>query len=190
MDAALDSAWEMIVKAVKDRRSAFHTPTLATLDSDGAPSARTVVLRAADASAWTLRCHTDWRSPKAAQITADDRVMFHFYDPVHKVQVRAAGTAVLHRLDAMAEAAFDASAKSAQQCYFAEPGPSTPVAEPTNGWPTDAADYEDRDRGLDAFTAVVVTVNNLDWVHLDHRGHRRALFEREGEQVSKQWLVP
>ena len=56
--ATLKFAWQMVGRGVQDRRSAFHTPVLAT-QSLGGPQARVLVLRAADAQARTLTFHTD-----------------------------------------------------------------------------------------------------------------------------------
>ena len=53
-----------------DRRSAMHSPVVATADAD----ARVMVLRAFDADSWLLRFHTDARSPKVAVIEADPRI--------------------------------------------------------------------------------------------------------------------
>ncbi len=190
LDSALTFGWQLIETAVKDRHSPYHLPVLATVAVDGGPNARIVVLRAAHASTWRLRCHTDNRSGKFADISADPRVMFHFYDPVHKVQIRAFGQADLHQGDGVASAAWAGSAASSQQCYFAEPGPGTPVEEPTNGLPSDEAAFENVEIGLAAFTVVEATISRMEWVHLDHRGHRRALFERTANGLEKSWLVP
>lgn len=190
LDAALAFGWQLIETAVKDRHSPYHLPVLATVAAEGGPSARIVVLRAADAANWRLRCHTDNRSGKFADISADPRVMFHFYDPVHKVQIRAFGEAVLHQGNATANAAWADSAASSKQCYFADPGPGMPVEAPTNGLPVDPTAFENAEIGLAAFTVVEAAISRLEWVHLDHRGHRRALFDRTADGFQKSWLVP
>ena len=64
LDGSLAHAWAMIGRGVADRRSAFHTPVVATVDETGAPSQRVMVLRAADSAARTLRLHTDQRFGK------------------------------------------------------------------------------------------------------------------------------
>lgn len=67
LDASLDHAWTMLVRGADDRRAAFHTPVRNTRHGDGAPDARTVVLRAADAVTRQLRIHTDLRCVKVRQ---------------------------------------------------------------------------------------------------------------------------
>ena len=58
LEASLAEAWARLARGVKDRRSAFHTPVLASVGADGVPQVRTLVLRAADPVAWRLRFHT------------------------------------------------------------------------------------------------------------------------------------
>lgn len=190
LNVALESAWQMLEMAVSDRHAAFHIPVLATVTADGAPSARIVVLRGASAAEWRLRCHTDNRSSKFAEISAQPSVMFHFYDPVHKVQVRASGTADLHGGDQTALAAWKGSASSSRECYFAEPGPGTAIELPTNGLPDDPSAFENEERGLSAFTVVNASITRMEWVHLDYRGHRRAVFDRTTAGIKMSWLVP
>ena len=63
LPATLKFAWQMIGRGVQDRRSAFHTPVLATQSADG-PQARVLVLRAFDLATRALTFHTDTRSAK------------------------------------------------------------------------------------------------------------------------------
>ena len=65
--ATLKFAWASVGRGVQDRRSAFHTPVLATQSPDG-PQARVLVLRAADAQARILTFHTDTRSAKLSEL--------------------------------------------------------------------------------------------------------------------------
>ncbi len=93
LNATRTQAWALLARGVADRRSGFHTPTLVTVSLDGAPDARTVVLRACDVQERTLRFHTDARSEKVAQIARDPRVMVHAYDFKSKAQLRIEGRA-------------------------------------------------------------------------------------------------
>ena len=79
--------------AANDRRSAMHSPVVATADAD----ARVMVLRAFDADSWLLRFHTDVRSPKVAVIEADPRIGVLAYDRQAKIQLRLRGTGRIER---------------------------------------------------------------------------------------------
>ncbi|NBR79124.1 MAG: pyridoxamine 5'-phosphate oxidase, partial [Alphaproteobacteria bacterium] len=60
----------MLERGAADRRSAFHTPTVATIGLDGRPRLRTIVLRACDTANRSLRFHTDARSDKINELRA------------------------------------------------------------------------------------------------------------------------
>ena len=81
--------WSMLARGVKDRKSAFHTPSIATITAastdTNAPTIRTVVLRGCDTDAKTLRFHTDTRSGKIAELTDNPLGATHFYDAGAKI---------------------------------------------------------------------------------------------------------
>jgi len=184
LEEALAQAFALLARGVADRRSPFHTPTLATRDLDGAPNGRTVVLRAFDPAARSLRIHTDRRSAKAAEIAAEPRVMLHGYDAGAQVQLRLAATATLHLDDAVADAAWAASREMSRRCYAAPDAPGTEVALP----PPAPADDEG---GRANFAAVTLRLRSLDWLLLAHAGHRRARFDwdEEGGRAAR-WIAP
>ncbi len=121
LDETLREAWRLLERGVTERRSPFHTPALASVREDGSPSIRTLVLRAVDRDTRTLRFHTDVRSGKFREITAQPRVALHFYDPTRKVQMRVDGRARLHKGDAIAAAAWRATRPFSRACYRVEP---------------------------------------------------------------------
>jgi len=193
LDAAFAEAWRRLVRGAADRRSAFHTPVLATTGPDGAPEGRTVVLRGVDPDAAVLRCHTDARSAKVAAIAREPRVQLVFYDPGAKIQLRATGTATVHRADAAAERAWAGTGPHARRCYLIDPAPGTAIGGPGSGLPpglgTAAPEPGDREAGRDNFAVVAVAATALDWLYLAARGHRRARFERCAGWAGR-WLVP
>lgn len=181
--ACLDRAFALLGAGVADRRAAFHTPTLATVGADGAPRARTLVLRGFDPAARTLRLHTDARAAKAAELAAEPRCALHLYDRAAGLQLRLAGTATVHD-DALAEAAWQASRASSRSCYAIHPGPGTPVPAPPPA-PRDA------EAGRRHFRAILLRFHMLEWLDLDAAGHRRARFDWPAEgPPAATWLVP
>lgn len=186
LDHARAEAWRLLSAGASDRRSAFHTPTIATSALDGRPRLRTVVLRSVDTGAQTLRFHTDRRSDKIAELTRDPRVAAHFYDPAAKIQLRAEGKASLHHDDAVAQAAWQASQRMSRICYGTAPAPGSPIA--AGGAFSLPELTPEIEAGRENFVAVVVHVQRLEWLYLAHGGHRRALFDEvTGTRV---WLVP
>lgn len=195
LDLTLAEAFALWSRGVKDRRSAFHTPTLATIGRDGRPRARIVVLRAFAPSQRLLRVHTDARSDKADEIAAEARVALLGYDAAAKIQIRLEGRARLHRDDAIADAAWAASRPQSRACYGTAPAPGTAIGE-GGGF---ALPAEGDDAALAAgrahFTAIEIRFSRLEWLYLAQSGHRRALFrwEEAGADESRPqagWLAP
>lgn len=181
LDAARDQAFAQWARGVADRRSPFHTPTLATIGRDGAPRLRTLVLRGFDPQSRTLRLHTD-RREKFFEIAAEPRVSLHGYDPGLRVQIRLEGVASLHAEDALAEAGWAASRDFSRMCYAIEPGPGVAVQAPPPA-PLDPA------AGRPNFAVIRLEFHRMEWLWLAAEGHRRARFAW-GEDPAAAWLVP
>ena len=182
--ASLREAFRLLADAVPNRRSPFHTPTIASLDETGAPSLRTVVLRGFDAEARRLRFHTDRRSDKARGMARDPRVMMHFYDSALHVQLRVAGHATLHLDDTVADNAWDGSRPSSRMCYAAPDASGAIVSAPPTA-------PQDSDIGRPHFAAVVIGFDRLEWLWLAAAGHQRARFVwDDAGQLSADWIAP
>jgi hypothetical protein len=182
--ASLQEAFRLLADAVPNRRSPFHTPTIASLDETGAPSLRTVVLRGFDAEARRLRFHTDRRSDKARGIARDPRVRMHFYDAALHIQLRVAGRAALHLDDAVADAAWEGSRSSSRMCYAAPDASGAIVPAPP-------AAPQDAEIGRPHFAAVVIGFHKLEWLWLAAAGHQRARFIwDEAGHLSADWIAP
>jgi len=180
----LAEAFRLLSRGVADRRSAFHTVTLATVGPDGAPEARTLVLRGFEPATRTIRLHSDSRSAKVTALEADPRCVIHLYDAPAKIQLRLSGRAALHRSDALADAAWAASRDAARMVYAVQPAPGTAVAAPPVA-------PQDPVAGRAWFALLLVRVDRLEWLELAASGHRRARFAWTGDSPAEaSWLVP
>jgi pyridoxamine 5'-phosphate oxidase len=194
--ATLKFAWQMVGRGVQDRRSAFHTPVLATHSAEG-PQARVLVLRAADVAARILTFHTDTRSAKLPELAVDNRAALTFYDAARKVQLRFNGVVSVHANDALSHQRWAASRPSSLRCYLgAQPGAAS--AEPTSGLPVHVEGREPELHELEIaeqnFAVLQIAVQRMEWLHLHTRGQRRALFSwvdapADGH-CAMQWLNP
>jgi pyridoxamine 5'-phosphate oxidase len=192
-DAVLDDIWRRLGRGAADRRSAFHTPSVGSVDSAGQVQQRIMVLRKTDRTAATLRFHTDIRSAKAGQAKAAV-VGVLGYDPGAKIQVRADGMAAILTEGADVDAAWAATSPSGRRSYLTTLAPGTISDTPTSGLPaaieTRMPEPEETVAGRANFGLLVVTLDRLEWLHLAHDGHRRAAFARVGDDWAGQWLIP
>ena len=188
----LAHAWSLLVRGGADRKSPVHTPVIASVDADGLPHARVMVLRKADPAAATLRLHTDARSPKVTQLSGKP-VSVLAYHPVEQVQLRITGTARISTDDDVVDGFWDQSTPFARRCYLAEHPPGTPLPGPSSGLP---AWIEGQQPTLDQiaparanFATLWIEVTAIDWLHLANSGHRRAVF-RADDGWAGEWVAP
>ena len=178
-----------LARAAKDRKSAMHTPVIATSDAD----ARVMVLRAFDSDAWTLRLHTDARSPKCAVIGDAAPVGALFYDKAQKVQIRVRGVGRIEHDTPLADQAWAESTNFAKRCYLGDgPGAVSEVA--SSGLPDWAEGIQPTDEQIaparENFAILLVELNELDWFYLANSGHIRAQFSRVGSEWEGRWVTP
>ena len=185
LDEILSDIWASLARGVRDRHAAAHTPAIATVDATGDPQVRTVVLRRCDPADRRLHIHTDARSPKAAELALIPRAVLHVYDRKAKTQVRLRCSATLHREDAVSASAWERTRPFSRVCYQVTTAPGQILADPG----AVAFSPEDTDDGADHFLLVELVAEKIDWLYLDHRGHRRARF-RWNDGWNGTWVVP
>ncbi|NNC47984.1 MAG: flavin-binding protein [Sphingomonas sp.] len=164
----------------------MHVPVVGTADGD----MRIMVLRDYDPETRTLRFHTDARSPKVATIEADPAMGVLFYDKAAKVQIRCRGRGRIERTGAIADAAWAAGTNFAKRCYLAPQAPSSASEEPTSNLPSEYENAEPDDAAVKAgrenFSVLLIELERIDWLHLAHSGHRRAVFDGDAGH----WVAP
>ncbi len=167
LQAFLDEGWQHLRRGVADARAPARQPTLATVSPEGAPEARTVVLRRATESTAEVEVHTDTRTAKIEALRATPLAALHIWVPRAQLQIRLS-----------AEVTILTGAKVAEQwarvppgsrvSYGTEPAPGTPIAH--------VYDYE-KPIKRDRFAVLHCKLTTIDLVHLGDR-HRRALYKR------------
>lgn len=190
--------WAELVRASRDRHHGWRLPVLATVDAQGAPQARTVVLRDADPASGELLCCTDLRSPKVAQLRADGRGVLVFWCTRLSWQLRAQVHIAVEADGPRVRAAWSRVAgQPAARDYrsLLPPGTTAPgEAEATHFAPdgVQAPEPGAAARGAAAqphhLAVLAARVRALDWLDLHrHRGPRRAAVDAHGRA---RWLVP
>jgi hypothetical protein len=184
LDAVLQRALGLLAEGVEDAASPFRTPTLAGVDADGCPDLRSVVLRGFDAAGRCLEIHTDTRSAKVASFARQPAAALHVWDATRRVQIRLRGAVRLHVVDSVAEAAWARLRASSRATYCVEPGPGTVIKSPHD---THACDEH---AAFSVFCVIHLRFDALEWLHLEHGCHERALFSWDNGILAPTWLVP
>jgi pyridoxine/pyridoxamine 5'-phosphate oxidase len=194
LDSARAALWTRLGRAVRDRRSPWHTPVVATTAADGAPKARVMVLRAADPEAGLFRLHTDLRTAKVEELAATPRAALLFYDSGAKLQLRVEGMARIETGTAAAAAAWAATRPFSRRCYSAPAAPGTESAGPTSGLPPELEGREptlaESEAGRPNFAILLVEAARLEFLYLAVTGHRRGRFVRDAQGWTGSWLIP
>lgn len=185
LDEVRADAFRRLARGAANRRSPFHAPALATVDAQGKPSVRSVVLRGFDPATRVLTVHSDVRAAKIEEVRAEPHVMLHFWDAREQVQVRLWGRASL-RLGEAARTDWARLHSASRATYAVVPTPGTSLDDPADA---------DRQRlpGAEAFfnfAVVEAVMDGLDWLHLSRAGHRRARFAWLGGMETAAWVVP
>lgn len=178
--------WSELARAVPDRRHSWRTLALATVTPEGEPRVRSVVLRWADREQGVVEIHSDRRTQKIEDLSAQPRVELLAWDPETSVQIRILGPVGVHYMDDVAEQRWRNLDTYGYTIYRARTAPGTVVPEPMG---IDVGlSPEEAFRG---FVVLRVQVTRLDWLELARGGHRRAQFLRSPTgKIASDWLAP
>lgn len=176
----IDQAWGLLTRASVDRRSAWRTPALATVEKGaGLPRVRTVVLRRVDVSARQLWIHTDRRSNKWRDLAECGRAELMFWDPKPQRQLRLA--CHIEPCPNGGEA-WATMSPAARRTYGIAPGPGAPI-------PHAKAYYFEQHSAEAQFGVLLCSALSADLLELHPDGHRRARQGYEGEGLAS-WVAP
>jgi pyridoxine/pyridoxamine 5'-phosphate oxidase len=191
----LKKIWKHLDLGVLEREHPFHTPVFGTI-CDYQPVLRAVVLR----RFWRknprgFAFHSHVKSPKISQVLSNPNVSFLFYHPQERFQVRVKGTAAVHRDGSeLHEEQWLATEFFSRRCYVGQQ-PSQISEKPTSGLPEDFTDRapteEESEAGRANFAVIFSTIDELDCLELNVKGHRRSLFVwHESGELETKWLTP
>lgn len=190
----LKKIWKHLDLGTLERDHPFHTPVFATVASGCAPDLRIVVLRRFWRKPPLLAFHAHIGSPKIQQILNNSNVYYLFYHPTEKMQVRVKGRAEIHTDDDLADEQWLATEFFSRRCYVGA-SPSQTSKKPASGLPEDLLDRaptaEESEAGRANFVVVTTTIEQVDCLELNVRGHRRSLFIwHETGELETKWLTP
>ena len=189
----LKRIWKNLDLGTLQRKHPFHLPVFGTI-CDREPSLRIVVLRRFWRRPPQLAFHSHTGSPKISEIKANPNVYWLFYHPEDRFQIRVKGKAELHTDDELADEQWLATELFSRRCYIGD-APTQESRKPTSGLPEDLTDRnpspEESEAGRANFVVVTSTIDEIDCLEMNVRGHRRSLFRwRENGALETKWLTP
>ena len=191
----LEISWLLLEDAARNRHSPMHTPVLVSVGKDRTARARTVVLRDTVRTTRELRIHTDSRSAKVEELHLQPACQVLAYHPVQKIQIRLDATVSIHQENDVAREIWEQMPLSSRRCYLAQEAPGSRASKPTSGLPTDLENRvpstAESQPGFCYFAAIIVKVEQLEWLYLAAQGPRQAKFDWAADGVvTSCWLVP
>ena len=195
LSGALERSWRLLEEAIDDPGSPVRTPVLISVSADGLAQGRTVVLRAFNRQQRQLKIYTDVRSEKVAQLRTQPVCTLVAYQPNPMIQLRLkTNTIVTHNNEITREAW--AVMPGPNRCnYLTDPNPGSISAKATDGRPVINAESvptnDENEIAYSHFSVIVFAINELEWLYLPRRGHRRAQFIWDRtNSLQSNWLIP
>lgn len=168
--------WLELQRATQDRHHDWRTPVLSSVDLQGVPQARTVVLRQADPTTRQLMFYTDSRSPKVAELQNAPQSALVFWSKRLGWQLRVQARVRVETTGPLLDAAWARVSQSAAAGdYLSTHAPGSPLNLPLEAVA--------KPHNMAILTALVEV---MDWLELARSGHRRALVTPE----RLEWRVP
>lgn len=190
----LKKIWKNLDLGTLEREHPFHTPVFSTVANGCVPNLRVVVLRRFWRKPPLLAFHTHTGSPKIKELQNNPNVYWLFYHTSEKLQVRIKGKATIHTDDDLAAEQWQATEFFSRRCYVGD-APTQTSKKPTSGLPEDLLDRaptrEESETGRANFAVVTSTIEQIDCLEMNVRGHRRSLFVwNERGELETKWLTP
>ena len=175
--------WDFFQQGVKNKKSAFHFPTIATC-SKKSFNLRTVVLRQVIREDNIVVFHTDIRSKKITELKSNNKLLLHIYDKKNKIQIQAEGKAKVFYKVKLNKLTWSSLSDNTKSAYLIKETPGKKIANVKD------FKYLSHDNGYNNFSIVKVKISKIIFLHLSHNGNKKALFKYERKNNKYFWLVP
>ena len=181
-------------KGVKDRKHSFHTPVFSNINDRNTVDARVVVLRLFNTKNMVLNFHTDFRSPKVADLKINQNSSFVFYDDKLKIQLRIKTNSMINNQNSITKEIWNKTKLYSRKCYLTEKAPSSITNIPEDGIDKSLQgkepSVEESEKGFKNFTVVQNKIEEIDWLFLEASGHRRLKITFNNNIENFEWLIP
>ncbi|WP_037367473.1 pyridoxine/pyridoxamine 5'-phosphate oxidase [Amycolatopsis orientalis] len=168
-----------------------HAVTLSTVDADGAPDARVVILKNVDEDGWAVA--TSLESPKGQQLAANPRAALTFFWPGRGRQVRVRGLVVPAAPEVSAADFLDRPPASRAEAYvghqsevLSDPAKLAEAAAAAADWVA-----ENPDVAPETWTRYLIQPESVEFWQASHdRKHLRVRYRREPAGWVRERLWP
>ena len=172
-----EESWSRLWAGSDDPAHPMRLVVLATVDADGAPDARTMVLRGADRRLGKIWFYTDRRSEKIDHLRASGAVCVVAYDPADRIQLRLRGTATLYLTGTQADLHWRHVSLALKALFASSDPPGRPMLQPD---PRLAGIQQSLDAVGEAgaranFAVIEVRVKAIEWLQVRDNEQRRAV---------------
>lgn len=165
------------IKTKTKKNHPFRYFSLSTVDSEGKPESRMVVLRKFDASAVEFTIYTDARTPKIKSLASNPDAELLFYDHKKLCQIRVKASCIEQRKD---PALFLQQHQAAQKDYTTLMAPGTTIKA------MDTVEY-----GIENhFIKLVFKAYQIDYLRLKRPNHQRAVFTLKDKEWQRTFVTP
>ena len=195
LSGVLERSWRLLEQSIDDPTSPVRTPVLISVSADGLAQGRTVVLRAFNRQQRQLKIYTDVRSEKVAQLRTQPVCTLVAYQPNPMIQLRLKTNAVVNHNNEITRESWAVMPGPNRCNYLTDPNPGSISVKATDGRPIINAESvptnDENEIAYSHFSVIVFAINELEWLYLPRRGHRRAQFIWDRtKSLQSNWLIP
>ena len=195
LSGVLERSWRLLEQSIVNPTSPVRTPVLISVSADGLAQGRTVVLRAFNRQQRQLKIYTDVRSEKVAQLRAQPVCTLVAYQPNPMIQLRLKTNAVVNHNNEITRESWAVMPGPNRCNYLTDPNPGSISVKATDGRPVINAESvptnDENEIAYSHFSVIVFAINELEWLYLPRRGHRRAQFIWDRtNSLQSNWLIP
>ena len=175
--------WDFLQQAVKNKKSAFHYPTIAT-GNERRFNLRTVILREVVRESHIIIFHTDIRSKKIKELKSNNQLHLHVYDKKNKIQIQAEGKAEIFNKVKLNELVWNSLSNNTKSAYLVKETPGIKIKSEKD------FNYLDEKKGFRNFAIVKVGIKKITFLNLNYDGNKKALFEYGKKNIKYFWIAP
>ena len=193
LDKIYSKVWDLLNFGLKNRDAPFHIPVF-ICSGIGESDGRIVVLRGINEVEKKIWFNTDIRSNKIKILKLNPKGIFLFYDKSEKIQLRISVKIKINYKNDITKSSWGKTAHMSRQCYLGDKAPGTDITTGTSGLTEDIDNYkytiEESENGYKNFCVIECFLENIEWLYLAAKGHRRASFNLKNKLIEKKWLIP